>query len=148
MHVSCAKAAEPVLMPFGIDSSGPGEPCVGWWPDPPQGKEQFWGPCDAAFADFVGSRVNILPTMKSCAWLRRADWTTSGLLLMLLLWQRISVGEAGCASEVCFCFEDGDIECADIYLRRVPRFTRSPNLCLAAVTNQCIGLSALSAFKR
>jgi len=47
------------------------------------------------------------------------------LLLTLLLWQRVPASVASsCVSDVCFCFADGDIECADIYLRRVPRFTR------------------------
>ena len=54
-----------------------------------------------------------------------ADWKTTGLLLMLLLWQRIAVSESDCVTDVCFCFSDGDIECAGIYLRRVPKFTRS-----------------------
>jgi len=48
--MSCAKAAEPVLMPFELCTQvGPGNHVLGGGPDPPQGKEQFWGPCDAAF---------------------------------------------------------------------------------------------------
>jgi len=62
--------------------------------------------------------------MTSERWPHATDWSTAGLLLMLLLWQRIPVAESGCVTDVCFCFADGDIECAGIYLRRVPRFTR------------------------
>ena len=70
-------------------------------------------------------RVCFSTTMTSDPSHRVADWPTTVLLLTLLLWQRIPAAESGCVSEVCFCFPGGDVECAGIYLRRVPRFTRS-----------------------
>lgn len=62
--------------------------------------------------------------MTSSVWLHLADYTTTSVLLMLLLCQLIPASESGCVSDVCFCFTDGYVECAGIYLRRVPKFTR------------------------
>ena len=92
------------------------------------------GAKSAIYDCLVSQGHRVVTTMRSDMWRHRADWTTTGLsLMMLLLWQRVVVAEAGCASDVCFCFEDGDIECADIYLRRVPRFTRCRHVfCLVA----------------
>jgi len=82
--------------------------------------------CSKLRVSVAERRVSILT---SEMWLHQADWTTTGLLLMLLLWQRVSVSESGCVSDKCFCFDYGlnetDIECADIYLRRMPKFTNS-----------------------
>ena len=39
--VSPAKTAEPIEIPFGVDSRGPKEPCIRWGPDPRR-EEASW----------------------------------------------------------------------------------------------------------
>ena len=45
------------------------------------------------------------------------------LLLVTVVWQR-DVTEAECVSRRCFCFPEGEVECADLFLRRIPTFQK------------------------
>ena len=38
-----------------------------------------------------------------------------------------TLSNAECVAPRCFCFPEGEVECGDLYLRRIPRFKKAPN---------------------
>jgi len=50
------------------------------------------------------------------------------LLLTTVTWHQLRAApNAGCVSDWCFCFPEGEVECGDAYLNRVPRFRQDSN---------------------